>query len=170
VHVRYIALKAPCVAKSGLLQMKLIMAFSGVSEEVCFGFPLKKIVRWKLMISLSPWKHTVNCFIAYFTLSLKSCMVAAANIMAWTEWGEIVEISSKWRIRVKDCTEPSPAFLITDQTEFPLFEHKFSRILKCGRWLQKKSTCVEVLCWIRTREAGQPLLATLISCKVSICL
>lgn len=164
MHISYIAFKASCIAKTSLLQWKITMVFFCVSDEVYFDFPLKAIVGWKLMISFSPWEHTVICFIAHFTLSLKSCMVAAANTMTWTERAEIVAIiGSKWGIRVKDCIEPSLVLLIADQTEFPLFEHKSSKIITHGRWSQKKPACVEVLCWIMTREAGQPLLATFIS-------
>lgn len=137
MHISYVALKASCIAETSLLQWY----FFCVSDEACFDFPLKAIMRWKLMISFSPWELTVICFTAYFTLSLKSCVVAAANIMAWTERGEIVEMGSKGVIRVKDCTEPSPAFLMADQTEFPLFEHKSSKILTQGRWSQKKPSC-----------------------------
>lgn len=97
-----------------------------VCYEVYSDFLLKAIVRWRLIISFYPWKHTLICFIAYLTLSLESCVVAALNIVAWSE-KETVEINSRWGIRVKDNTEPSPAFLITDQTELPFLQHKPSK-------------------------------------------
>lgn len=158
------------IARTGLLQLEITM-FLGFfsSDEVHFDFGIKAIVRWKL-ISFPPWEHTAICFIAYFLLSLKSCVVAAGNIISWMEREEIVEMGSKWEISAKDCTESSPAFLTADQTEFPLFEYKSSKILTHRRWSQKNLPYVEVLIWLRTRGAGQPLLATLISCYVSICL
>lgn len=106
--------------------------FACVCDEVSFDFNLKAIVRWNLVISFSPWKHIVICFIACFAVSLKNTKVVAANIMSRTERGEIVEISSKWGIRVKDCTELSPTFLMIDQTDFLFLKTNLAIYLYMG--------------------------------------
>lgn len=65
-------------------------------------------------------------FIDYF--SLYSWKAVLLQHTSWLElrW-ETLEIGSRWGIKVKDYTEYLPAFLIANQTEFPLLEHKSSK-------------------------------------------
>lgn len=156
------------IATTGLLQLEstlfcFLVLFLFSSDEVHFDFGTKAIVRWMLTIffPLRIYSNLLYCLLSSFP---ENCVLAAGNIVSCMEREEIVEMGSKWEISVKDCTESSPALLTADQTEFPLSEHKSSKILTHGRWSQKNLPCVKTLIWLRTRGAGQPLLATLISC------
>lgn len=112
-----------------------------------------------VLLPLKTYSNLLYCLPYSFPGKLCGCCIKHCGL----KW-ERRNSGNQVRIRVKDNTEPSPAFLIADQTELPFLQHKSSKthmeemkpreahVLKCfAGWGPERLANICLLHWFHTK-------------------